>query len=51
MNKNLIETTKEKLETRANGRKMFRNNDVCELGGPAAPYEGIFGPENGILGL
>ena len=49
--KGFVEATKERLGIRAKGRKVFRNNGAYELREPAAPYKGVFGPENGVLRL
>jgi hypothetical protein len=49
--KGFVEATKERLGIRAKGRKVFRNNRAYELREPAAPYKGVFGPENGVLRL
>ena len=50
-NKGFVEATKERLGIRAKGRKVFRNNGAYELREPAAPYKGVFDPENGLLRL
>jgi len=49
--KGFIEATKERLGIRAKGRKVFRNNGAYELREPAAPYKGVFDPENVVLRL
>ncbi len=50
-NKGFVEATKKRLGIRAKGRKVFRNNGAYELREPAAPYKGVFDPENGLLRL
>ena len=46
-----MEMTKERLGIKAKGRRVTAQNSSYELREPTAPYRGIFGVKNGLLGL
>ena len=46
-----MEMTKERLGIKAKGRRVTAQNSSYELREPAAPYIGVLGVKNAIIGL